>query len=124
MDSQATSQGSVGKREGKQEQECIGAGCTPCPGPKVNSVLPLITLMVNNVPVRALVDTGCEQSVILESFCGSIGLRPGGPARIASMLNGQRTTCGGTVSVRVGVGGGKLSMLQAWLHHGWCEMLR
>lgn len=68
-------------------------------------MLPFILLKVNDVTVRALVDTGCEQSVLLESFCRSVGLRPGGPARIVSMLNGERTTCGGTVSVKVDVEG-------------------
>ena len=62
-------------------------------------------LKVNNVTVRALVDTGCEQSVFLESFCKLIGLRPGGPARIVSVLNGERAICSGTVSANVGIEG-------------------
>ena len=62
-------------------------------------------LKVNSVTVKALGDTGCEQSVILESFCRSIGLRPGGPARIVSMLNGEHAICIGTMTANVGIEG-------------------
>ena len=62
-------------------------------------------LKVNNVTVRALVDAGCEQSVFLESLCKLIGLRPGGPAGIVSMLNGERAICSGTMIADVGIEG-------------------
>ena len=68
------------------------------PSPSSEFGAPFFMLKINNVTVRALVDTGCEQSAFLESFCKSIGLRPGGSAIIVSMFNG--VIFSGTVSAQ------------------------
>lgn len=67
-------------------------------------MLPIVTLTVNQAKVRALVDTGCEQSVLLESLCQSIGLKPQGHSRVVSMLNGETTVCKGVTRVCVQIG--------------------
>ena len=67
-------------------------------------MLPFIIAQVNNRQVKALVDTGCEQSVLLASVCEAGGLSLDGPGRIVSMLNGETTLCKGTVGVSVRVG--------------------
>ena len=67
-------------------------------------MLPFITALVNNRSIKALVDTGCEKSVLLASVCEAGGLRLDGPSRIVSMLNGETTVCKGTVDIRVRVG--------------------
>jgi len=54
-----------------------------------------MTLNVNGVSIKALVDSGCEQSVVLERFCYQIGVAPCGPEWRVLMLNGQITKCRG-----------------------------
>ena len=53
--------------------------------------------------LKALVDSGCQQTVISERFCKEIGERPRGPQQIVTMLNGKITKCGGEVIVELSV---------------------
>lgn len=50
--------------------------------------------------VTALVDTGCQQTV-----CSESGEWPRGPRQVATMLNGEKTECGGEAPVELQVDG-------------------
>lgn len=67
------------------------------------SALPFISIQVNGIPLKALVDTGCEKSVLLERCCKIVKCVPKGPATIISMLNDQKTVGKGVVVVNVEV---------------------
>ena len=62
-------------------------------------MLPFIMIDVQGVKVEALVDTGCQQSVICECLCRQIGITAKGPSLIVEMLNGKSTYCAGEVTV-------------------------
>lgn len=52
-------------------------------------------------PVRVLVDTGCEQSVLLEVLARKLGKPPCGPSQLVAMLNGNTSLCRGESSVMI-----------------------
>lgn len=88
-------------------------------------MLPLITVNVNGVNIKALVDSGCEQSVVLERFCNQIGVAPCGPERRVLMLNGQITKCRGEAQLAVQVRNRHLSVkcLIAPMLVGGCSLI-
>ena len=51
--------------------------------------------------MKALVDTGCDQSVITNEIVTQLGLESTGPQRVVTMLNGHRTRCEGEVMVGI-----------------------
>ena len=64
-------------------------------------MLPLSTAYIAGVPVRVLIDSGCEQSVITEHLAHQLCLLPKGPSQLVTMLNGQTTRCKGLTNVNV-----------------------
>ena len=64
-------------------------------------MLPIINISINGVRVKALVDSGCEQSVIMQKLVEQLGLHKYGPERQVIMLNGRMATCKGETSVVV-----------------------
>ena len=79
----------------------VSTGCFP--KQISNSVLPFITVSVCGVHIKALLDTGCEQSVILQRFADQLKLQSRGPERQVLMLNGHVTKCKGESLVTVTV---------------------
>ena len=49
-------------------------------------------------------DTGCQQSVVLEDVCRSAGYNMAGPRRVIEMLNGESTSCYGETTVAMVIG--------------------
>ena len=78
--------------------------CTGCSLQVSNTVLPFIWLSVQGINVKALADTGCEQSVVQERLAKELKLCSQGPERQVIMLNGETTTCRGetTLTMRIG----------------------
>lgn len=74
-------------------------------------VLPFITASVAELSVRALVDSGCEQSVLSDELVKRLHVTPQGPNQLVTMLNGCTTNCRGVVGVDVKIGSLKLSSL-------------
>ena len=68
-------------------------------------MLPFITVNINNKALKALVDTGCQQSVIQSSACSQLGCQLQGPNRVVEMLNGESTRCCGEAVVSISVNG-------------------
>ena len=58
-----------------------------------------------NRPLKALVDSGCQQTVISQAVCKESGEWPRGPRQIVTMLNGEKTECGGEAPVELRVDG-------------------
>ena len=61
---------------------------------------------------KALVDTGCEQTVIMEKFCLDTGKKLRGPVQVVSMLNGHTTKCNGNAEIDIEVTGCRHLKLQ------------
>ena len=76
---------------------------TGCSQPLNKSVLPIINISINGVRVKALVDSGCEQSVIMQKLVEQLGLHKCGPDHQVIVLNGCKATCKGETSVVVDV---------------------
>lgn len=68
-------------------------------------MLPFIRVTIGNRSVKALVDTGCQQSVLVSRLCNELGFTSRGPQRIVEMLNGNSTRCCGEITVDVFVHG-------------------
>ena len=70
-------------------------------------MLPFITIsnITHKQNFKALVDTGCQQTVISQQMCEREGLRPTGPRHIVTMLNGEQTMCCGEVLAEFSVNG-------------------
>ena len=58
-----------------------------------------------NRPLKALVDSGCQQTVVSQTVCRESGERPRGPNQVVTMLNGEKTECGGEAPVELLVDG-------------------
>jgi len=69
-------------------------------------------MFINGVEVKALVDTGCEQSVILGPLCHRLHCRVIGPDVVISMLNGEATRSNGEVVCDLRVQGCELSNMR------------
>ena len=65
----------------------------------------MVSIGLKGIDVKALIDTGCEQSVICDALCRKVGLQPQGPRRIVQMLNGECEECPGEVSAEVTIEG-------------------
>ena len=68
-------------------------------------VMLIVGVRINQRVGRALVDTGCQQSVVSSRFCERIGTKPYGPQRLVCMLNRETTRCAGHIRVEVEVEG-------------------
>ena len=66
-------------------------------------MLPFITVKIQNRKVKTLVDTGCQQSVLISKLCDELHLVSTGPQRVVKMLNGESTRCCGEAVVDVTV---------------------
>lgn len=69
------------------------------------SVLPTTLVKINGTCAIALVDTGCEQTILSYDLCVRLGLKPRGLRRTICMLNGEITRSGGEVVCSVAVQG-------------------
>ena len=68
-------------------------------------MLPYITINAHGVRLRALVDTGCQQTIVLQSVSRKLKCVPTGRHVVVKMLNGASTTCSGEVVINVEIGG-------------------
>lgn len=68
-------------------------------------VLPVVRVTLCGVEVSALIDTGCEQSVIRQDVCCKVGCVPRGTRFVVEMLNGESTDCLGEATVALDVNG-------------------
>ena len=67
-------------------------------------VLPFIKLKSNyGHDLKALVDSGCQQTIICNELCDNEKSRPKGPPQVVTILNGQRMQCCGNVVVELWV---------------------
>lgn len=83
----------------KRKRGSVCAGHAP---QNVNhSVLPFVMLTIQGVRVKAIVDSGCEQSVLRADLVDELKLSRRGPYRLVTMLNGQVTKCSGEAMVIV-----------------------
>ena len=48
----------------------------------------------SNFSLKALVDTGCQQTVNSTTICSESGERPRGPRQVVTRWNGEKTECG------------------------------
>ena len=53
--------------------------------------------------LKALVDSGCQQTIICNELCDNEKSRPKGPPQVVTMLNGQRMQCCGDAVVELWV---------------------
>ena len=89
-------------------------------------MLPFISIQVQGVNVKALVDTGCEQSVVQERLARELKLVPRGPVRQVLMLNGQTTTCKGEATIAVKIGSHQSMSVQCMVAQelvGGCKVI-
>ncbi|XP_067933240.1 uncharacterized protein [Watersipora subatra] len=56
---------------------------------------------IKGTKIKALVDSGCEQSIIQQQWAQQLGLLPKGPQRQIMMLNGHITTCKGETTLDI-----------------------
>lgn len=96
------------------KRDIINTGCSS--GGIEGKVLLFVDISVDGKTGRALIDTGCEQSVISESFCQGIQRTARGPKRTICMLNGERTCSEGNVNLSIGVDDQVVSV--------WCLVAR
>ena len=68
------------------------------------STLPFITVNINGLYVKTLVDSGCQQSVVTKDLINRLGLKTRGPGKIVKMLNGQTTLCYEEVDLKLDTG--------------------
>ena len=67
-------------------------------------MLPFIKLKSNyGRDLKALVDSGCQQTIICNELCDNMNIRPKGPSQVVTMLNGERTQCCGDAVVELWV---------------------
>ena len=95
-------------KTGKQERESICAGFSLQPL-TVNMALPFIIITMGNLPVKTLINSGCQQSVIARELVETLGLHIKRQWQTVSMLNGTTTRSCGEVSLTVHVTNGKHS---------------
>ncbi|XP_067929095.1 uncharacterized protein [Watersipora subatra] len=69
----------------------ISTGCLP-QSTIADEVLPFITIISKNQrPLKALVDSGCQKSVVTKKMCADNDIVALGPPGIVTMLNGEKT---------------------------------
>lgn len=68
--------------------------------------LPFISVTINGLAVKTLIDSGCQQSVVSSRVVKTLGLRMQGHQRTVRMLNGNTTQCSGEVVVTVKLSSG------------------
>lgn len=73
-------------------------------------MLPFTTVRICGVDMKGLVDTGCQQTVILTQVCVQVKCVPKGPGRLVKMLNGESTRCSGEAVVDVEVNGSRMKV--------------
>ena len=73
-------------------------------------MLPFTTVRICGVEMKGLVDTGCQQTVILTQACAQVKCVPKGPGRLVKMLNGESTRCSGEAVVEVEVHGSRMKV--------------
>ncbi|XP_067936897.1 E3 ubiquitin-protein ligase rnf213-alpha-like [Watersipora subatra] len=78
-----------------------GSVCTGSSPNVTNSVLPFVYVWIKGTKIKALVDSGCEQSIIQQQWAQQLGLLPKGPQRQIMMLNGYITTCKGETTLDI-----------------------
>lgn len=64
-------------------------------------MLPIITVKIFGLSVEALVDSGCQRSVVREDVCKQLGVPVKGPKLVVEMLNGELTRCHGEATVKL-----------------------
>ena len=76
----------------------ISTGCISSTA-LTEKVLPFIKLKSNyGRHLKALVDSGCQQTIICNELCDSVKIRTKGPSQVVTMLNSERTLyCGDAV---------------------------
>ena len=67
-------------------------------------MLPIISVRINQMKLKTLVDSGCQQSVIAAQALNQIGIQYRKTRTIVSMLNGETTNCLGEVSLEITIG--------------------
>lgn len=78
---------------------------TVCSSVYDGEVLIFVEVLIRGIKGKALVDSGCQKSVVSTWYCRRLGLTPRGPRRNICMLNGETTSCAGEVWLKPEVEG-------------------
>mgnify|MGYP001790949996 CR=1 FL=1 len=60
--------------------------------------------MINGVPSRSLVDTGCQRTVVTSDVIKVLGVKHNSKPSVVTMLDGKTTRCEGEVDLVIDTG--------------------